>query len=552
MSQIRVAAQSFAWRDHRRAVLGIPKSSSDTSPAMGRCFFLVVFVGWFSSVVVAADVSGPQAGGPIDVYLIGGQSNATGQGYMKNLPPDFKIDTQVLLFHSGKPHLDSGAAALTWIALRQASESPDRFGPELGFGNRIAELHPAAKIALIKHAHSGTNLYSQWNPGADSSDSADWGPQFKVFVATVNLGLKGLRDQGYAPTIRGMIWQQGESDHVEPDQYGQRLAHFIARVREQFDAPDLRFVYGYVYPPPCADPDRFKIRAGQHAVDQNSSQPLATKNAFVVPIDDLNHRAEDPGTPLPNDFLHLGTSGQLELGRRMAEKMAADDTTAATPSPDYPATVVPSDSNDRAHPQWNKIAEQHLADAKGKRCDILFIGDSITQNFDTAPTPAWDLVGKDVWDKYYANRNAVDFGVGADKTQNVLWRMENMDIAAVGNPQVAVILIGINNSKDSAADIILGIEAVLNKTQITFKGTKIILVSVTPSNRGNDKFSQVNAAISKCADNRSVFYLDLFSKMAPVANGFEGVGRDHVHLTEHGYELWAAEMEPLLVKLLKP
>lgn len=519
---------------------------------MSRWILVALLTGWFSSIVLAADPSSPQDGGPIDVYLIGGQSNATGQGYMRNIPPSFRINARVMLFHSGAPHLNSGAAPDTWIPLRQASESPDRFGPELGFGDRIAELLKPAKIALIKHAHSGTSLYSDWNPGADKSDSSQWGPQFKTFVETVDRGLKALRDKGYTPTIRGMIWQQGESDHVDPDKYGQRLSHFIARVREQFDAPELRFVYGYVFPPPCADADRVAIRAGQHAVDQNSGDPLATKNAFAVPIDDLSLRADEPGNPLPNDFLHLGTTGQLALGRRMAEKMAAQDTTAATPSRDYPAVVVPSDENYHAHADWNHLAEQHLAEAKGKPCDVLFIGDSVTQNFDTAPNAAWNLVGKAVWDKYYGKRNVVNFGVGADKAQHILWRLENMDVAAVGKPKVAVIMLGLNNADDSAADIILGIKAVLNKTQILFKGTKVILVSTTPSNRGIEKFAQVNKAVSKCADNRTVFFVDIFSKMTPVGDSFKGIGFDHVHLTEGGYELWASTMEPLLSRLLRP
>ena len=37
---------------------------------------------------------------PIDVYLIGGQSNATGQGYLKNIPADFKIDKSVQFYYS--------------------------------------------------------------------------------------------------------------------------------------------------------------------------------------------------------------------------------------------------------------------------------------------------------------------------------------------------------------------------------------------------------------------------------------------------------------------
>jgi hypothetical protein len=250
---------------------------------------------------------------------------------MANLPNGVVPDTRVMLFSSGKPHLDSGAAPDTWLPLRQDSESPDRFGPELGFGNRMQELVPTKTIALIKHAHSGTSLYSDWNPGADSSDQDHFGPQFKIFVDTVNLGLTGLRDQGFAPTIKGMIWQQGENDAKDTDMgqhpaadYGKNLAHFIARVRDQFHAPNMLFVYGYVLPPPGMGPERDLVRQGEKNVDQNSGSPIAVTGAFVVDTDDLSQRANDVNTPYPNDHVHFGTSGTLELGRRMAEKMASE------------------------------------------------------------------------------------------------------------------------------------------------------------------------------------------------------------------------------------
>jgi hypothetical protein len=283
------------------------------------------FVFLFLSLACASAglASGAEAGKPVDVFLIGGQSNATGQGYLANLPKGVTPDARVMLFNSGKPHLDSGAPPFTWGPLRQASESPDRFGPELGFGNRLAELMPGRTVALIKHAHSGTNLYSDWNPGADAKDTEHFGPQFKVFVDTVERGLKGLRDQGYDPAIRGMIWQQGESDRKgdAAAEYGKNLAHFIGRVREQFNAPDMLFVYGYVLPPPNTGVQRDQIRKGEKYVDQDSGSPLAVKGAFVVETDDLSQRANDANTRYPTDHVHFGTPGTLELGRRMAEKM---------------------------------------------------------------------------------------------------------------------------------------------------------------------------------------------------------------------------------------
>lgn len=286
-----------------------------------------VFAALISLAAGAPALRATAAPQPIDVYLIDGQSNATGQGYLKNLPPGVAPDPRVLLFHSGTPHLDSGATPYAWIPLRQASESPDRFGPELGFGNRLQELEPTHRIALIKHAHSGTNLFAQWAPGTDAGDRAHWGQQFAIFVETVDAGLVALRAQGHAPAVRGMIWQQGENDAdkegAHAAAYGKNLAAFIARVREQFHAPDLIFVYGYMLPPPNDQPGRDSVRAGERDVDQDSGSPLATRGAFVVATDDLDHRATDPGTRYPNDHLHFGTAGTFELGRRMAEKMHA-------------------------------------------------------------------------------------------------------------------------------------------------------------------------------------------------------------------------------------
>jgi hypothetical protein len=264
------------------------------------------------------------AANEVDVYLIAGQSNATGQGYTKNLPASFVVDTRVQLFHSAD--IVSGAAALTWIPLRHASEPADaageRFGPELGFGNAIQSLDEGRRIAIIKHAKSATNLVQQWAPGAAAGDSEHFGPEFKTFVTTVDLGLKGLREQGLTPLVRGMLWQQGEADAdlggSAAAQYGQNLAAFVGRVREQWAVPDMLFVYGYVYPASNEGAGRDQVRLGEAKVDQNSGDPLAVPGAFVIPTDGLSLRAEDAGTPYPNDRIHFGTQGQLDLGLRMA------------------------------------------------------------------------------------------------------------------------------------------------------------------------------------------------------------------------------------------
>ena len=213
------------------------------------------------------------------------------------------------------------------------------------------------------------------------------------------------------------------------------------------------------------------------------------------------------------------------------------------------ASATPSDANYKAHPEWNKECEDRVAAMKGKPCDIMFIGDSITQNFVEEPKGGWNLVGKSVWDKHYTNRNALNFGVGADATQHVLWRLDHMDVKEF-NPKVAVILIGTNNTKDTPQDIANGVKAVIRKTEAVFPGAKIILLGILPTTRESVRMADANKIIQTFGDNERVFYFDLGARMTPMNGNWKGVGHDHLHLTPEGYELWASSMEPLLTRLV--
>ena len=263
---------------------------------------------------------------PLDVYLIGGQSNATGQGYMVNIPEEFSIDSTVMFFYSDG--LGGGGVAMQWGPLCQASETPDKFGVELSMGSALKKQYPGQDIALIKHALSGSNLYSQWNPGNNNKDELSFGPEYGKFIHTVEEAIKGLKSFGYEPTIRAMVWQQGEGDARDiagmenSNNYGKNLRHFIQRVREQFSSPDMLFIYGYVIPVPL---ERFtgreEVRSSQKNVDQGSGHPLALKGAFVVETDDLPLRCDEPNSPYPSDSVHFNTYGIIELGFRFARKI---------------------------------------------------------------------------------------------------------------------------------------------------------------------------------------------------------------------------------------
>ena len=89
--------------------------------------------------------------------------------------------------------------------------------------------------------------------------------------------------------------------------------------------------------------------------------------------------------------------------------------------------------------------------------DIEFIGDSIMQG--------WEGRGKNVWQESYGKRKVINFGVGGDRTQHVLWRFENGQLDGI-KAKVAVVMIGTNNSNkddNSEADILEGVTAIVNQ-----------------------------------------------------------------------------------------
>lgn len=257
-----------------------------------------------------------------DVILIGGQSNATGQGRVANLPVSFIPDKEVLIFYS--QYLNCGGDAMCWQPLCPASESKDRFGVELSLGTTLHKLYPEHKIVLIKHASSGTNLYKQWNPGNRGGEKT--GEEFLKFIETVRAGFEDLRQQGYTPVVRAMVWQQGEADARDVAEeknhkaYADNLRNFILQVRKTFDSEHMPFIYGEVLPMSAGRfPGRELIKQAQHQVAEISGTELSVKKAILVKADDLQMLKFDYNTPYPEDDVHLGTFGILTLGDRFAK-----------------------------------------------------------------------------------------------------------------------------------------------------------------------------------------------------------------------------------------
>jgi len=187
-------------------------------------------------------------------------------------------------------------------------------------------------------------------------------------------------------------------------------------------------------------------------------------------------------------------------------------------------------------------------------CDIAFIGDSITQG--------WEGNGRNVWTKYYGNRKCLNFGVGGDRTEHVLWRFENGQLDGI-KPKAAVLMIGTNNSNKnrdgteqySEAEILEGVQVIIQKIRARLPETKVLVVGIFPRAKTfspqRGKILQINQALAKVADGNLIHYLDFGSQLIETDGSISReIMPDALHLSEKGYEIWAQAIEPKLKELL--
>ena len=197
---------------------------------------------------------------------------------------------------------------------------------------------------------------------------------------------------------------------------------------------------------------------------------------------------------------------------------------------------------------WMKRHEGFNTRVKQGNADLLFIGDSITQG--------WEGAGKAVWAERYAKRNAVNLGIGGDRTQHVLWRLDNGNIDGI-QPKAAVLMIGTNNSgTNTPEEIADGIKAIVAKLRSKLPETKILVLAVFP--RGADDKDarrqvnvKTNALVAPLADDKHVFFLDIGPKFLGTDGSLsKEIMPDLLHLSPAGYKIWADSIEAHVAKLM--
>ncbi|OFA08371.1 GDSL-type esterase/lipase family protein [Duganella phyllosphaerae] len=207
-----------------------------------------------------------------------------------------------------------------------------------------------------------------------------------------------------------------------------------------------------------------------------------------------------------------------------------------------------------------KKHEINLARAKSGPVGLLFLGDSITDNWRKAP---------EIWDKYYGKYQPANFGIGGDRTQHVIWRIEHGELDGIA-PKVTVLMIGTNNSLDySAADIAAANRKIVDMVRARLPGTKVLLLGVFPRGprdrfggpvtpafvaeaaKRMDTIRAVNKELAQLDDGKTVRFLDITGVFLDQDGKIpDAVMPDQLHPNAAGYQLWADAMQPLLEQMM--
>jgi hypothetical protein len=259
---------------------------------------------------------------PVKVFVLAGDSNMAGRATVALLKYQAtRAETNGRFRHL----LHGGEWAVredVWVKnFRQKGsltvgfgDSPDRFGPELEFGQVVGD-HFDEQVLLIKTCWGGHDMYRPFRPPSSGLPAREfleqqrkelqktkadatlaeveqtYGTTYREMVNEVrdtvaDLGahFPGYRGQGVE--IAGFVWFSGWNDMIAYSPfYAELMAHFIRDVRADLNAPSLPFVIGQL----GVDPDGVRpgtndsnFRAAQAAV---ARRPEFAGNVSLVSTD---------------------------------------------------------------------------------------------------------------------------------------------------------------------------------------------------------------------------------------------------------------------------
>ena len=195
---------------------------------------------------------------------------------------------------------------------------------------------------------------------------------------------------------------------------------------------------------------------------------------------------------------------------------------------------------------WYDIHNKHVLMASRFTTKVILCGDSIIAGLSRY---------KAVWNKYFRPLNTVNCGIGGDRTQHVLWRMENMTLPET--VKYIVVHCGTNNiDRDSAQEIANGVMSCGLVLQEQNPKLNVIITGLLPRDLANSrrryKIIQTNKYLKQyCRQFSNFSYMKQDSDWV-LESGLlneQLYYDDHLHLVESGNHKFATSITNIINKL---
>ncbi|CAM5176342.1 unnamed protein product [Eretmochelys imbricata] len=138
--------------------------------------------------------------------------------------------------------------------------------------------------------------------------------------------------------------------------------------------------------------------------------------------------------------------------------------------------------------RWLALHHRFIADSKDKEPEVVFIGDALVQL----------LQQFEIWRELFSPLHALNFGIGGDGTQHVLWRLQEGELQHI-RPKIVVVWVGTNNHGHTAEQVVGGIEAIVRLLQQQQPQARVVVLGLLPRGQGPNPLRERNQRCERAA-----------------------------------------------------
>eukprot|EP00884_Botryococcus_braunii_P000559 jgi/Botrbrau1/10503/Bobra.0133s0103.1 len=228
--------------------------------------------------------------------------------------------------------------------------------------------------------------------------------------------------------------------------------------------------------------------------------------------------------------------------------------------------------------QWmqlhRKLCEEVASADTSSGWDVIFLGDSITESWrGTFMGMSWGAFKRipPVWDEHFEKYNAHVLAISGDQTSHLMWRIMNGELPRKKHPKVIVLHTGTNDlsgqacgSPETVNTTTLRITEMVKYLKVQYQRAHIVVISILPKGEGwpnlcTPIIGSINRGLRAFSDRTpGVTFLDpgqlFLKKLEAPKKGWEVnelLMSDSIHPTEKGMRILAAQIEPVVRKVLE-